>query len=131
MKRKLFIFLITLAIIITGCQTQIAESTSTPAVDAVVTYLNALVEKDDAALTVLSCADWEANALMELDAFQSVETSLEGLRCQQNEGGDDSARVTCQGKIVTSYSGEVQEYDLSWRTYNVMKLGRDWLVCGY
>ncbi len=133
MKRSALvkIFLVSIVIITAGCQPQASEATTTPAVKALVAYLNALVDKDEAALTALSCADWEANALLELDAFQSVETHLEGLSCQQNVAADGSVTVNCQGKIVTSYGGELQEYDLSQRTYNMVQQGGDWLVCGY
>jgi len=132
MKRSLFVilFLVSVAIITAGCQPQVS-GTTTPAIKALMAYLNALTNKDEATLTVLSCADWEANALLELDAFQSVETSLEGLSCQQNVADDGSVTVTCEGKIVASYGGEVQEFDLSERTYSMVEQGGDWLVCGY
>lgn len=94
-------------------------------------YLNALVDKDETILTLLSCADWESKALMELDAFQAVETNLEGLSCQQANVDTDSVYVTCEGKIITSYGGEVQEYDLDQRKYSMVKQDGDWLVCGY
>ena len=133
MKRShfVFLFLVSVAIIIAGCQPKVSGATTTPAIKVLVAYLNALTDKDEATLTVLSCADWEANALLELDAFQSVETSLEGLSCQQNVADDGSVTVTCQGKIVASYGGEVQEFDLSERTYSMVEQGGDWLVCGY
>ncbi len=132
MKRNLFVisFMISISISITGCQLQNSEET-TPAVRALVAYLNALVSKDEASLTVLSCADWEVNALLELDALQSVETSLEGLNCRQTMADDASATVLCEGKILTSYGGEVQEYDLRRRTYTMVEQGGNWLVCGY
>ena len=133
MKRKLFILLILLsaALLITGCQSEGSQAAGNPAAKALVTYLNALSTKDEAALTTLSCADWEANALLELDSLQSVQTQLEGLSCQQNASSDGSVTVTCQGKIVSSYGGEVQEFDLSQRTYKMVEQGGDWLVCGY
>jgi hypothetical protein len=133
MKRSHFVILllISIAIIIAGCQPKGLGATTTPAIKVLVAYLNALTDKDEATLTVLSCADWEANALLELDAFQSVETSLEGLSCQQNVADDGSVTVTCEGKIVASYGGEVQEFDLSERTYSMVEQGGDWLVCGY
>ena len=133
MKRShfVFLFLVSVVIIIPGCQPKGLGATTTPAIKVLVAYLNALTDKDEATLTVLSCADWEANALLELDAFQSVETSLEGLSCQQNVADDGSVTVTCEGKIVASYGGEVQEFDLSERTYSMVEQGGDWLVCGY
>ncbi|MEX2161184.1 MAG: hypothetical protein WD751_04640 [Anaerolineales bacterium] len=124
------VILISVAFLFAACQSGNPEET-TPAAKALVAYLNALVAKDEAGLTLLSCADWEANALLELDSFQSVETHLEGLSCQQTASTEGSATVICQGAIVTSYGDEVQEFDLSERTYRLVQQGSDWLVCGY
>jgi hypothetical protein len=46
---------------------------------AVEGYLTALVGKDSDTISSLSCADWELQALLELDSFQAVETRLEGM----------------------------------------------------
>ncbi|MCL5429039.1 MAG: hypothetical protein M1347_04445 [Chloroflexi bacterium] len=133
MKRSYFVFLtlVSVAVLIVGCQPRGSGAATSPAIEALVAYLSALTDKDEAALTVLSCTDWEANALLELDAFQSVETRLEGLNCQQNVTDGSSVTVTCQGKIVTSYGGEVQEFDLGKRTYSMVEQDGNWLVCGY
>lgn len=104
---------------------------SSGAVAALEDYLQALVVKDEATLTLLSCADWEVDALLELDAFQSVETSLNGLACQQTSEVSGSASVMCQGRIVSSYFGEDQSFDLSERTYSLVEQNGEWLVCGY
>ncbi|MEX1248964.1 MAG: hypothetical protein WEA61_10835 [Anaerolineales bacterium] len=130
MKRSLFFIVILVSAIAAGCQVQESVTTS-PAIEALEDHLNALVEKDEATLTMLSCADWEANALLELDSFQAVETRLEGLSCRENVADDGSVTVACEGVIVTSYGGEMQEFDLSERTYKMVEQGGDWLVCGY
>ena len=132
MKRKLFctLFVAVIALVGSGCQPQQSE-TSTPATETLVKYLTALTSKDEVTLTLLSCAEWEASALLELDAFQSVETNLEGLSCRQTADGDGTATVICEGKIVAGYFDEVQEFDLNQRTYSMVQLGGDWLVCGY
>ena len=93
-------------------------------------YLNAMNEKDSTRLSTLSCADWEPTALMELDSFQAVSTTLEGLSCAQTGTDGANALVTCQGKIVASYNGELQEFDLSARTYVAENSTGEWLVCG-
>jgi hypothetical protein len=108
-----------------------ATAGQTPAVQTLETYLQALVNKDEDTLVRLTCADWELNALLEYDAFGGVETSLDGLSCEQVEGGDGTATVVCQGKILASYQNEVQEFDLSGRTYQMVEQSGDWLVCGY
>jgi len=132
MKRNIYVTLaaMVIALLGSGCQPQQSEE-STSATEALVKYLNALTSKDEATLTLLSCAEWEANALLELDAFQSVETNLEGLSCRQTADGVGAATVICEGKIVAGYFDEVQEFDLSQRTYSMVELGGDWLVCGY
>jgi hypothetical protein len=98
---------------------------------AVEDYLNALVSKNADRVSALSCADWESQALLELDSLQAVETSLEGLTCTSTTAEDGSISVDCQGKIITSYNGENTELDLSARTYDVVKQGGEYLVCGY
>jgi hypothetical protein len=104
---------------------------SDPAAKAVEEYLNALVSKDSTKLSALSCADWEADALMELDSLQAVEARLDSLSCKTTGTNGDTSDVACQGKILATYNGEDQELDLSVRTYQVVKQGSDYLVCGY
>lgn len=99
-------------------------------VQAVENYLNALVEKDANRLSTLTCGDWEADALLELDSFQAVSTRLEGLACEQTGTDGDTALVLCKGNIVATYNDEDQQLDLSTRTYQVVQQGGEWLVCG-
>ncbi len=102
-----------------------------PAVRAVEDYINALVSKDENRLKALACADWEPNALTELDSLQSVQTKLEGLACSVSGKDGSTTLVTCQGKIIATYNNENQELDLSARTYQVVQQGGDYLMCGY
>lgn len=102
-----------------------------PAAKAVEDYVTALVNKDSARLSVLSCADWEANAMLELDSLQAVATQLQGLACTVTGRSGTTSDVNCQGKILTTYNNEQQQLDLSARTYQVVKQGGDYLVCGY
>ena len=94
-------------------------------------YLDALVNKDGNTLSTLSCADWEQSALMELDSFQAVDLRLDGLVCADSGMDGDSTLVSCSGKIIATYDGEDQEFDLSSRKYQVVQQGGDYLVCGY
>ena len=105
-------------------------STDAPA-QAVENYLNALVNKDSDRLSALSCAEWEPQALLELDSLQAVETRLEGLACTSTTEEDGSVSVNCVGKILATYNDEDQELDLSVRTYVVVEQGGEHLVCGY
>lgn len=101
-----------------------------PAAAAVEAYLRALVDKDEARMVGLTCQAFEADALLEFDAFSLVKTRLEGLQCQAQDSSEAAASVTCQGQIIASYGAEDQQFDLSGRTYQVQKEGSDWLVCG-
>jgi hypothetical protein len=125
MKRATLILLSALCLLVSACGTSSAGPEKT-----VEAYLNALNEKDSTRLSTLSCADWEPTALMELDSFQAVSTTLEGLSCAQTGTDGDKALVTCQGKIVASYNGELQSFDLATRTYMVENSTGEWLVCG-
>ncbi len=102
-----------------------------PPAKAVEDYLTALVNKDTNALSALSCADWESNALLELDSLQAVATRLENLACTAAGTDGTTTQVNCQGKIIATYNNEDQELDLSVRTYQVVEQDGDYLVCGY
>jgi len=104
---------------------------SDPAAKAVEDYLTALVNKDANALSALSCADWESNALLELDSLQAVSTRLENLACTTTGTDGTTTQVNCQGKILATYNNEDQQLDLSVRTYQVVQQGGEYLVCGY
>lgn len=98
---------------------------------AVEDYLQALVAQDADKLAGLSCADWEEDALLELDSFQGVTARLDAPACAVT-GEDGGAKlVTCQGKIVATYNNEDQELALNTRTYRVIEDGGAWRVCGY
>jgi hypothetical protein len=102
-----------------------------PSAKAVEDYLAALVNKDANALSALSCADWESNALLELDSLQAVTTQLESLACTAAGTDGTTTQVNCQGKIIATYNNENTELDLSVRTYQVVLQGGEYLVCGY
>jgi len=98
---------------------------------AVEGYLTALVGKDSDTISSLSCADWELQALLELDSFQAVETRLDGMACTSVKEEDGTSSVNCTGNILATYSGEESTFDLSGRTYVVVEQGSEYLVCGY
>jgi hypothetical protein len=116
-----------LTILLSTCGSKSAD----PASRAVDDYLNALVNKDANKLSALSCADWESNALLELDSFQAVKTRLVGLTCRTAAVDGASSQVNCQGEILATYNGEDQAFDLSKRNYEVLHQGGEYLVCGY
>jgi hypothetical protein len=117
---------LTLVLLLTAC-----GGSADPAASAVENYLTAIVAKNADSVAVLSCATWEPQALLELDSFQAVETRLENLICNSTTEEDGTISVNCTGKILATYNGEDQEFDLSLRTYVVTEQGGEYLVCGY
>jgi hypothetical protein len=94
-------------------------------------YLNAIVEADENKITTLSCAEWEENAMLELDSFQGVEVSLVDMQCSQSGSDGDTALVACSGHFLTSYDGENMEIGLETREFELIQQSGEWLVCGY
>jgi hypothetical protein len=125
--RKLILIstLVFAVLILAAC----ASNTDAP-VQAVQNYLNALVNKEADKLPSLVCADWEDDALIELDSFQAVDARLEDVACSQTGTDGETALVLCTGNIVATYGDEDQQIDLSTRTYQVVEEGGDWWVCG-
>lgn len=101
------------------------------AVQAVEAYLAALVAKESDRIASLSCAEWEAEAIREVDALEAVEARLEGVTCREAGTEGDYTLVVCTGSLVLTYQGEDRPVDLSLRAYRVSRSGGAWLVCGY
>jgi hypothetical protein len=95
---------------------------------AVTAYFEALVAGEDAKLTELSCASWEAQAANQADSFRSMNPSLRDMACTAGQAGDGFTPVTCQGSIVTEYNGETDEWPLE--TYRVVQEDGAWRFCG-
>jgi hypothetical protein len=126
--KRLAIFALTLLIPLSlmGC----AGSQSDPA-DTVTDYLEALVAKDGDKVVTLSCADWEGDARAEVDSLEAVDVSLKDAACTTTSQNGDAATVDCTGSLVTSYNGEGQQLNLDRQTYELVKQGGEWRVCGY
>lgn len=120
----IFIIVLLLALSLAACSGEKPE-------DAVTDYLNALVSKDASRLSSLSCADWESNALLELDSFQAVTVRLENASCSSAGTEGDAALVECTGKLIATYNDEDLELELADRIYKVVEQNGDYLVCGY
>ena len=127
MRYLLILSMLGLSILLSACS---SSANSTGAKDAVEGYVNALASSDEASLSALACAEWESDALTELDSLQAVTATLEGFSCQQSGTDGETVLVNCVGKMILSYNGEDQELDLSTRTYQVVDQGGNWLVCG-
>lgn len=123
----LAIALLTLTLLLlAGCAGGKTESAR-----AVEAYLSALVNGQADQLSTLSCADWESSALTELDAFQNVEAQLVDLACSETGKDGDATLVTCSGKITASYNGELQDFPLGDRVYQLVNEGGELRICGY
>lgn len=127
--RKLMLVWIVLILALAGCAGGGDGENGAP--QAVEAYLQAVVSQDSERLATLSCADWEASALMELDSFQGVTATVEEPACAVSGTEGEATLVTCQGKIVATYGNENQELPLNTRAYRVVQEGGDWRVCGY
>src|ERR1044071_3062284 len=126
MRKLLSILLVAIVanLVLSACSSKTTDAPS----KAVDDYLNALVNKDADRLPSLVCADWENDALLELDSFQAGTAKLDNVACKQTGKDGDNTLVNCTGKIVTSYNNENSDLDLSVRTYQVIQEGGDWLV---
>lgn len=98
---------------------------------AVEDYLGALVADDGDRLVTLSCAEWEADARLEADAFDAVAPTLRDVICQTASAEGDYTLVTCTGAILATYNDELRELSLEGRTYRVIFEGGEWRMCGY
>jgi hypothetical protein len=127
--RLVLIILLAASTLLAACAAP--GSGGSPAVQAVQAYLQALVSKDAAKLSNQSCKAWESDAILEMDSFQAVTATLEGVSCQETGKDGSTSLVNCKGNIVATYNNEKQNLDLSPRTYKVVQEGGEWRVCGY
>jgi hypothetical protein len=94
-------------------------------------YLQAQVNKDANGMVNLSCSAWEEGALLEYESLAALTVTLEDLGCQVEAQDEQSAQVSCAGKMVFNYGTEVLEVSLADKTYRVVFEGGDWRMCGY
>ena len=78
-----------------------------------------------------TCADWEKDALREVDAFMGVKSELKDFSCSVSESADNEAVVTCKGSIAASYGTEITDFPLDNRSHKVIKEKGEWHICGY
>ena len=114
-----------LTLFLAGC------GASSGAPQAIEGYVRALVEKDVVAATGASCLAWEESAFAEASSFEAVEVTLESLACEEAGNEGTSTLVRCEGVIVANYGGELQDIDLSQRTYLAVREQGEWKMCGY
>lgn len=123
--KVLFITVILFALLLSAC----AAKTDAPAA-AVAAYWKAMAAKDNAALSSLSCADYEATAVATMNSFISVDLVLTDLSCSSTNNTGDKADVTCKGSLSASYGAEKFDFDLSNKLFLATNPAGDWLMCG-
>lgn len=122
---KQLLFIVTFSILLISCTT----GAGAPA--AIEAYVRALADKDVITAAGASCLAWEEAAFAEASSFEAVEVEIEGLSCQESGTEGEFTRVGCEGVIVANYGGELQDIDLSLRTYLAIREGGEWKMCGY
>jgi len=120
------IIMILFAILFASCSG--GEDGATQAIES---YIHALGNKDSVQISNYSCADWEQNALIEVDSLTAVGSKVENLECKQSGQESENVFVTCTGLLALDYDGEAQQIDLSTRTYIALQEGGEWRMCGY
>jgi hypothetical protein len=125
-KLSITLFVFTLAILLFGCTKE--QSGAAQAIEA---YIQALSNKDTAKISNVSCADWEQNALLEIDSLTGVGSKLENLACAEAGQSGADKYVSCKGFLALDYNGEAQQIDLSTRTYIARHESGEWRMCGY
>jgi hypothetical protein len=123
--RVLLVLSMLLLGLLSGCQ-----STGSPS-DAVLDYLQAVIDGDWVQAVNLSCAAWEEGARTEANSFDSIEAWLDGVSCVAEETEGDTRGVTCQGNIIATYGAEDRQLTLEGRVYQVVLEDGEWRMCGY
>jgi hypothetical protein len=124
----LLLSIIVFSMVLVGC------SSNQPQGDpgqAVIAYLEALLNKDRTKLSTLSCPEWGSQAQIEADSFDAVTARLDNAVCKETGKEGDFTLVTCTGKIIANYGGEDQDFPLEGKTYQVKYYDNEWRMCGY
>ncbi len=124
--KQIVVFFVLFTLLLVAC-----GSGKDGASQAIEAYLRALGSQDAAQLSNLSCADWEAQARLEMDSLTGVGSKVEELACQTADQDGSDTLVTCTGRLALDYNGEAQQIDLSERTYIARQEGGEWRMCGY
>jgi hypothetical protein len=127
MKTSILLIFITLIglVFLAGCNQE------GDAAGSVLAYLEALAAREADTMASLSCANWEAQARTDLEAFSAVTVALEDASCAVSGEEGETTLVSCTGKIIANYGNEILEIDLSERTYLAAFEAGDWRMCGY
>ena len=129
MKKYILLTLILLgAGLFSACQ----KKDDTEAVIRPVTaFYDAIVNQSRNKVGAITCAEWEKEALRDVDSFMGVKSELKDFSCSVSEKSNDGAVVICSGAIVASYGAEVRKFPLKERSHKVIKEQGEWRICGY
>lgn len=115
-------------ILLSACSKKTDSSEATKPVEA---FYNAIVTQNRDRVSSITCADWEKDAMREVDAFMGVKSELKDFSCSVSSEEKDEAVVTCKGSIAASYGTEVTNFPLENRSHKVIKEQGEWHICGY
>lgn len=125
-KSQFALLIVIIASLVFGC-----SSKKDLAGSAILAYHQALISGNYNKLANLSCSSWESQAKTDFDSFAAVNAVLQDAQCQSQAVEENSAIVSCTGKIIANYGNEVLEIDLSAQTYQAVFEGGEWRMCGY
>lgn len=129
MKKKIILASIFFCIILlSACSPKTNSSEAAKPVEA---FYNAIVTQNRDRVSSITCADWEKDALREVDAFMGVKSELKDFSCSVSSEEKEEAVVTCKGSIAASYGTEVTNFPLENRSHKVIKEQGEWHICGY
>jgi len=96
--------------------------------ETVYAYLQARTESDTIAMQDLSCAAWDSQALIQSQSFRAMSAQLKDVNCVTASSTDDSAVVTCEGVILTTYNGQNREWPIG--GFALVLEDESWRICG-
>lgn len=129
MKKIITIILITLlAGVLTACSQKSGGSEAAKPVEA---FYDAIVTQKRDRVSAIACADWEKDALREVDAFMGVKSELKDFSCSVTNESGNEATVVCKGRIAASYGAEITDFPLENRSHKVIREQGEWRICGY
>lgn len=129
MKKTLIVMIVLVSFVfLSACSKKNDSSEASKPVEA---FYNAIVTQNRDRISSIACAEWEKDALREVDAFMGVKSELKDFSCVVNNVEKDAATVTCKGTIAASYGTEITDFPLENRSHKVVKEQGEWRICGY
>ncbi|MBN1967655.1 MAG: hypothetical protein JW910_23565 [Anaerolineae bacterium] len=123
MKRAVLLSLI-LTVLLTAC------ASSDPAA-VIMSYLEAKVNTDLNGILAVTCAEYESQAQIDANSFESMNPVMQDVTCAVASTTDSEAVVTCRGLIVTTYQGETREWPAGPFPYRLVMEDGEWKMCGF